>query len=75
MDRKPVTRTVNKVQTKDPIDVIAGLDRGEERPVPADGELKSASRLHGIWPNRRGAPRAAGAGESTCLGRPRSRSR
>jgi hypothetical protein len=41
MTDKPVTRTVNKLQTKDPIDVIAGLDRREERPVPADGELKS----------------------------------
>jgi hypothetical protein len=41
MDDKPVTRTVNELQTKDSIEVIAGLDRGKEWPVPADRELKS----------------------------------
>jgi hypothetical protein len=42
MTDKPVTRTVNKPQTKDPIDVIAGLDRQKEGSVPADRELKSS---------------------------------
>jgi len=41
MNDKPVTRTVNKLQTRDPIDVIAGVGRREEGPVPADRELKS----------------------------------
>ena len=42
MNDKPVTRTVNKLQTKDPIDVIAGIDHREEGPVPGDRELKSS---------------------------------
>lgn len=41
MDDTPVTRTVSDLQTKDPVDVLAGLDRGEERVVPADREVKS----------------------------------
>jgi hypothetical protein len=41
MDDKPVTSMVSALQTKDPIDVIAGLDRGEERRAPADREYKS----------------------------------
>ena len=45
MNDKPVTHTVNTLQTKDPIDVIAGLNRGEERPVPADRESKSGFEM------------------------------
>ena len=42
MHDKPVTRTVNKLQTKDSTGVISGLDRGKEGPVSADCELKSS---------------------------------
>ncbi|MGO4722199.1 MULTISPECIES: hypothetical protein [unclassified Inquilinus] len=45
MDDKPVTRTVNDLQTKDPIHVIVGLDRGEERSVPTNRELKSGFEM------------------------------
>ena len=42
MNDTPVTRIANKLQTKDPIDVMAGLDRRKEGSVPADSELKSS---------------------------------
>ncbi len=42
MNDKPITDTVNKLQTRDPIDVIAGIGRREEGSVPADCELKSS---------------------------------
>lgn len=45
MDEKPVARTFNDLQTKDPIEVIVGLDCGEERPVPANRELKSGFEM------------------------------
>jgi hypothetical protein len=41
MKDEPVARTVRTLQTRDPIDVVAGLDLGKEGPVPADRELKS----------------------------------
>ncbi len=41
MNDEHVTRSVNRLPTRDPIDVIAGLDHREQEPVPADRELKS----------------------------------
>ena len=45
MDDVNVTRRTADVQTRDPIDVIAGLDHSEERLVPAERELKSGLEL------------------------------
>ena len=41
MDDVNVTHRTTAVQTRDPIDVLAGLDRAKERLVPAERELKS----------------------------------
>ena len=45
MDDVNVTHGTTAVHTRDPIDVMAGLDRAEERPVPAERELKSGFEL------------------------------
>ena len=45
MDDVNVTRPTANVQTRDPIDVISGLDRAAERLVPPERELKSGFEL------------------------------
>lgn len=45
MDDVNVTRRTADVQTRDPIDAIAGLDRVEERLVPPEREPKSGFEL------------------------------
>ncbi len=45
MDDLNVTHGPSAVPTRDPIDVLAGLDRAEERLVPDERELKSGFEL------------------------------
>jgi hypothetical protein len=45
MDDVNVTYRTADVQTRDPVDVLAGIDRAEERLVPAERELKSGFEL------------------------------
>jgi len=45
MDDTTVTHGTSAAQTRDPIDVLAGFDRAQERLMPAERELRSGSEL------------------------------